>query len=73
MATESHTSRGRIIFYDTERGYGYLRLHDSLEEFHFRERNLLDGPVEKGDLVSFTLRRNKQGYYADKVRYLLLT
>ena len=63
-----HPSPGQIIFYDPERGYGYLRLTGTLEEFHFRRANLADGPVRKGDAVTFILREGRQGYFADAVR-----
>ena len=59
---------GIIIFYLPEKGYGYLRLPDTREEFHFRERNLLEDGVVAGDVVSFTLREGRQGYYADDIK-----
>ncbi len=61
------SSMATIIFYDPARGYGYLRLHGTYEEFHFRRANLKAGPVAKGDLVRFVLREGKQGYFADEV------
>lgn len=64
---------GIIIFYDPEKGYGYLRLAGTLEEFHFRRGNLAEGPVAKGDTVTFVLREGRQGYFADEVRRASLT
>ncbi len=59
---------GIIVFYLPEKGYGYLRLLDTKEDFHFREENLLCGSVTAGELVSFELKQGRQGYFADKVR-----
>ena len=68
--SEETTATGQIVFYAADQGYGYLRLTDSLEEFHFRTRNLAAGPVSKGDPVTFLLRQNRQGWFADRVRLL---
>ena len=59
-----------VIFYYPDKGYGYLRLTGTREEFHFRRSNLLDpaAPPAAGSLVTFVLRRNRQGYFADDVR-----
>lgn len=66
--TMSHTSSlGTIVFYLPERGYGYLRLQGSLEEFHFRKQNLRVATVTRGDLVRFVLREGRQGWYADAI------
>ncbi|NJB86772.1 cold shock CspA family protein [Lewinella marina] len=64
---DSAPSFGTIVFYLPERGFGYLRLRGSREEFHFRRRNLLVATVRKGDLVRFVLRDGPQGYYADAI------
>ena len=58
---------GIIIFYLSEKGYGYLRLQDTREEFHFRTKNMLDKNLAKGDVVRFRLKESKQGYYADEI------
>lgn len=63
---------GLVIFYDPEKGYGYLRLEGTREEFHFRRVNLADGPVRKGDAVTFVLREGRSGWFADGVRVALL-
>lgn len=58
---------GLIIFYLPEKGFGYLRLEGTREEFHFRAKNLVSREIKKGDLVRFQLRQNRGGYYADGV------
>ncbi|MFK8165436.1 MAG: hypothetical protein AB8H12_23520 [Lewinella sp.] len=59
--------QGIIIFYLSDKGYGYLRLIGTKEEFHFRTKNMLVGDLTKGDLVRFKLKEGKQGYYADEI------
>ncbi|PPK85164.1 cold-shock-like DNA binding protein [Neolewinella xylanilytica] len=60
-------SLGVVLFYLPEKGYGYLRLEGTREEFHFRKRNVVGRPPGKGDRVRFSLREGRQGYYADQV------
>jgi cold shock CspA family protein len=59
---------GTIIFYLPEKGYGYLRLLDTREDFHFRAKNLLADTISAGELVSFELKQGRQGYFADQIR-----
>jgi cold shock CspA family protein len=59
---------GIILFYLPEKGYGYLRLLDTREEFHFRKKNLLLREIKAGDLVSFEMKQGSQGYFADQVQ-----
>ena len=59
---------GIILFYLPEKGYGYLRLLDTREEFHFREKNLLLHEVKAGDLVRFEMKQGRQGYFADQIQ-----
>ena len=61
------TSPGIVVFYLPEPGYGYLRLAGTREEFYFRRANLLSGPVQQGDRVTFVLREGRNGYYADEI------
>jgi len=58
---------GVILFYLEDKGYGYLRLEGTREEFHFRKKHLLVAAVKKGELVRFKLRQGRQGYYADEI------
>lgn len=59
--------QGIVLFYLPEKGYGYLRLEGTQEEFYFRKTNLLIQVVEKGDRVSFQLAQGRQGYFADNI------
>lgn len=59
---------GTILFYLADKGYGYLRLAGTREEFHFQRKNILVAQLAAGDLVSFELRESRQGYYADRIQ-----
>lgn len=62
-----HPHTGVIVFYLPDRGYGYLRLLGTREEFHFRKKNLLVDGLAAGDTVTFMLKEGRQGYYADEI------
>ena len=64
---ETTGSPGVIVFYLADKGYGYLRLEDTREEFHFRAANVVGAVPRKGDRVRFVLRQGREGYYADAV------
>ncbi|MEO0733417.1 MAG: hypothetical protein AAFZ52_11320 [Bacteroidota bacterium] len=57
---------GVIVFYLPAKGYGYLRLEGTREEFHFRAKHL-HCRVQAGDLVRFRLRQGRQGHFADEI------
>ncbi len=58
---------GVIQVYLPDKGYGYVRLPDTREEFYFKKHNLRE-PVVRGDYVRFVLREGAQGWYADEIR-----
>jgi len=64
MQLSSYT--GIIVFYLPAKGYGYLRVPDTREEFYFKSSSLSQ-VVKAGDYVRFTLKQNKQGYFADEI------
>lgn len=59
--------KGKVQYYLPEKGYGYIRDLENLEEFHFSKKNTLE-EVHSKDLVCFELKENKQGLHAIKVR-----
>ena len=67
----SNTYQGVIIFYLPDKGYGYLRVPGTREEFYFRKENLLQ-PVQAGDQVRFLLKQQRLGYFADQIEVLNL-
>lgn len=60
---------GIVQFYIREKGYGYIRVETTHEEFHFRERNLKTA-VEDGDRVMFEIGEDNQGLFAKNVTKL---
>jgi cold shock CspA family protein len=54
---------GIIQYYLDAKGYGYIRVPESREEFYFRKKGLAE-PVAKGDQVQFELKETKQGLIA---------
>jgi cold shock CspA family protein len=60
---------GIIQFYLEEKGYGYVRIPETREEFHVHRR-YLQSEVQKGDEVEFEIKEGKQGQYAVNVRHL---
>lgn len=58
--------RGVVQFFLEKKGYGYIRIPETREEFYVSKKQLLE-PVKKGDRVSFEIKENKQGLYAAKV------
>lgn len=54
---------GIVQFFLESKGYGYVRVPETREEFHFR-RKALRTPVKKGDQVRFRLVENRHGLFA---------
>ena len=61
------SSLGTIIYFLPERGYGFLRLHGTREEFHFRAGGARVPVFRAGQLVRFTLQRTGRGWEAVNV------
>jgi len=57
---------GVVQFFLEDKGYGYIRVLETREEF-FVPRRELRQPIERGMRVQFRLRENKQGFYAAEV------
>lgn len=66
------TYLGIIVFYWQQKGYGYVRILDTREEFRFNAKSLRT-TVEAGDRVRFTLCQNKQGCFADDIEVIEVT
>ena len=59
--------KGIVQFYITEKGYGYIRLINSLEEIYVQAKDITEH-LQKGDIVRFQLCENKFGLYATQVQ-----
>ncbi|MCO6475218.1 MAG: cold shock domain-containing protein [Phaeodactylibacter sp.] len=60
---------GVIQFFLEQKGYGYIRVPETREEFYVHRRELKE-PVQRGDKVRFVIKENKQGLYAAAVERL---
>ncbi len=58
---------GIILFFLPKKGYGYLRLAGTREEFHFKQRDVRYANVAAGQRVSFELSESRQGMRAINV------
>lgn len=59
--------KGIVQFYIEKKGYGYIRVPETREEFYVRRKHLKDS-IKKGDVVFFEVEEDKHGLYASKVR-----
>lgn len=59
--------KGIVQFFLEKKGYGYIRVPDTREEFYVHRKHLLE-PVKKGDVVIFKIKEDKHGLYAVEVR-----
>lgn len=58
--------KGIVQYFLKTKGYGYIRVSETREEFYVHKKNLLE-PIQKGDIVEFEIAENKHGMYAIKV------
>ena len=53
-------TKGSIIFYSKEKGFGFLRANETKEEFFFHFRSLLYEPCMADDKVSFVVIKSRK-------------
>jgi cold shock CspA family protein len=58
---------GKIDFFDTSKGFGFIKEIDSQDKFFVHVKGLLQ-EVKEGDLVTFELERGLKGMNAVKVK-----
>lgn len=58
--------KGIIQFYLKKRQFGYVRIPNTGEEFHFKKENLKQ-IVEDKDEVTFEVKGKKNDFYADNI------
>ena len=61
--------KGIVQFYLDEKKYGYIRVPETFEEFHFIRKDLLT-PVHKGDEVLFKLSESRHGFRAVEIKHV---
>lgn len=59
--------KGIVQFYLREKGYGYIRVPETREEFYVHQSQLKT-PIQKGDEVVFEVEETKQGAVAVAVK-----
>jgi cold shock CspA family protein len=59
--------RGRVTFFNTSKGYGFIKDEDSQESI-FVHMNSLTTPVKENDKVTFETERGPKGYSAVRVK-----
>jgi cold shock CspA family protein len=57
---------GIVQFFLADKGYGYIRVPETREEFYVHRKQLRQ-PIERGMRVRFVVKENKQGVYAGEV------
>lgn len=62
--------KGIVQFYLREKGYGYIRVPETREEFYVHQSHLKT-PIEKGDKVMFKIEEGKQGAVAVEVEKIV--
>jgi cold shock CspA family protein len=60
---------GIVVFFLPEKGYGYIRVPETREEFFVRREDCED-LIGKGDRVAFEVRESKWGIRAIQVSVL---
>lgn len=70
-ATCQKLMKGIIHIYRPKRGDGFIRIPGTDEFYYFRRVNCLDS-IRRGDAVTFSLRTDQNGVYADRIRLYLL-
>lgn len=69
MSKKTETLQGLIKWYNSTKGYGFIKMEDNKPDFFFHITNLLinDWIPEKDDKVKFIPKETEQGKYADDV------
>lgn len=61
--------RGRVSFFDTSKGYGFINQDGTQERFFVHQSNLRV-PIQEGDKVSFIAKKGLKGPEADDVKVI---
>ncbi|WP_258104547.1 cold shock domain-containing protein [Marinoscillum sp. MHG1-6] len=61
--------RGRVTFFDTNKGFGFINQDGSQERFFVHQSNL-SMPIQEGDKVSFIAKKGMKGMDATDVKVI---
>jgi|WetSurMetagenome_2_1015567.scaffolds.fasta_scaffold118874_2 cold shock CspA family protein len=64
--TEETELRGRVEFFNSEKGYGFIKDLGSMEKYFFHISSAPDN-ITEGNMVTFELERGKKGMNAVRV------
>jgi len=62
--------QGTVKFFNTEKGFGFIKDNDSNKEFFVHSSGLLGGSIKEGDTVEFELEEGKKGMSAVRVEVI---
>ena len=63
------TQKGTVKFFNTEKGFGFIKHDDSNKETFVHVSGLL-GDIKQGDSVEFDLKEGKKGMNAVNVKVI---
>jgi cold shock CspA family protein len=64
---ESNVKRGRVDYFNFDRGYGFIKELNGNNKYFFHVNNCID-EVDEGQLVNFELEKSDRGLNAVKVQ-----
>jgi cold shock CspA family protein len=64
---ESYIRKGKVIFFNDSKGYGFIKDQESQESV-FVHINSLENPVKEGDNVTFETQKDQRGLKAVRVK-----
>jgi cold shock CspA family protein len=62
--------KGTVTFFNTSKGYGFIKDHESQESI-FVHQNALSGPISENDKVSFEVEKGLKGLNAINVKVII--
>jgi len=63
---EDSPLNGRVEYFNTEKGYGFIKQTDSVESYFFHINNA-PSFIKSGNIVSFELERGQKGFNAVRI------
>ncbi len=62
--------QGTVKFFNTEKGFGFIKHNDSAKETFVHVSALNGGSLKEGDVVEFELQEGKKGMNAVNVKVI---
>ncbi|MBM78788.1 MAG: DNA-binding protein [Crocinitomicaceae bacterium] len=60
--------KGKVVFFDSSKGYGFVRDTDDDEKYFVHVSGLLDGEISENDSITFELEKGMNGLNAVRVK-----